>query len=279
MALLRRKKSEAVSFETALEGAELPSFPHVASGALEQLSNPDVDLKEVADLIVTDPGISASILRRVNSVGFGSRRSVDSVHQSVGLLGVSELEGLLISAGVRQALPERAVNGHDPRRFWAAAARRASIAGTMAARVLPSQRSQVFTAALLQDMAVPVLAAARADYAEIIDAWRQGHADLATLEFDRFGSDHATVASQMCQNWDFPTALSDAIGAHHDPHDEVERPAIVQLVSLIRDTDDPADVEALAETAAVSLHLEADVVAELIEQGEANAADLLATLT
>ncbi len=278
MGLLRRRKEAAASFDEVFDGLELPSFPHVPSSALERLSDPDVDLREVAEIIVADPGVSASILRRVNSAAFGSRRSVDSVHQAVGLLSVSEIEGMLISAGVRSVLPASTGNGHDPRQFWTAAARRAAIAGVMAAKVLPSQRSQVFTAALLQDMAIPFLAAERQDYGQLIESWRDGKADLPTLEFDSFGSDHAALAAQMCAKWEFPASLSAAIAAHHDSHREVERPAIVQLVALLRDTEDREDREAMIVAATETLHLPADAVEQLVAAGEEQAAVLLSTL-
>lgn len=278
MGLLRRKRQDSASFDEVFDGLELPSFPHVPSNALELLGDPDVDLREVADIIVADPGVTATILRRVNSVAFGARRSVDSVHQAVGLLSISEMEGMLISAGVRGVLPASSGNGHDPRRFWSAAARRAAIAGVMAARVLPSQRSQVFTAALLQDMAIPFLAAERQGYGQLIESWRDGRADLPTLEYDSFGSDHATLAAQMCAKWDFPPSLSEAIAAHHDHHFEVERPAIVQLVALLRDTDDLEDRDQLVDAAVETLQMPASAVRQLVQDGEQQASTLLSTL-
>lgn len=281
MALLRRASrgaDQAADLAEVLRGASLPSFPQIATTALELLGDPDCDMREVGDVIVTDPGLSSGLLRIVNSAAFGGRRQVHSVHQAVAMIGVSHLESHLITMGVKRALPTAGA-GHDPRQFWTAAARRAAIASTFAERLVPSKRSETFTAALLQDMAMPVLADAREDYGRVLNEWRNGDVDLVALENATFGSDHATVASQMCDAWDFPDPLRDAIATHHDELAADDRPApFVQLVSLLGDTVDDGDTERLVESSVAHLGLSADVTLELVAAGEGKARQVAAQL-
>ena len=281
MALLRRwAREETLPLKDVLRGADLPTFPRVATAALERLGQPEVELREVGDILIADPGLSARLLRMVNSAAVGTRRHIESVHQAVTLLGASQLESTLIAAGVQEALPNQPVNGHDPRQFWHAAAKRATIASAFAQRVVPSMKSETFTAALLQDMAVPLLASARSDYGELLQDWRDGKNELVVLEDDAFGSDHATIAAQMCEEWGFPPSLRTAIESHHDgPGTSENGTPFVQLVAILRDTDDEADRDRLVELAAASLELHPDDTVELICEAETAAADLTALLT
>lgn len=280
MGLLRRRaRNEAPALSEVLMGAELPTFPRVATAALERLGQPDVDLTEIGDLLVADPGVSARLLRIVNSAAVGARRQIESVHQAVTLLGVSQLESLLISAGVQEALPSSPGAGHDPREFWQTSARRAAIAAAFAGRIVPASKSETFTAALLQDMALPLLAAHRPDYGELVQAWREGAGDLTTIESDSFGSDHATIAGQMCEAWEFPDSLRAAIESHHDDPADGEGIPFVQIVSVLRDSTSDEDREELCQLATQAFDLHADDTAELIAKAETQAADLAALLT
>ncbi len=277
--LRRRERDQAPPLDEVLHGAQLPTFPQVATTALERLGDPEVDMREVGDLLVADPAVSAQLLSMVNSAASGVRRTVESVHQAASLLGTAQLESTLIAVGVRQALPETTITGHDSRAFWMAAARRATIASAFAERVVPSTRSETFTAALLQDMAVPLLAAARPDYDRVIDDWRSGKADLPSLEEDAFGSDHALVAGQMCEAWKFPANLRTAIESHHhDPGDSSGIP-FVQLVSVLRDVEDDDDRLRLIELAHSTLGLAPEDTEVLIVEAEGDAAAIAALLS
>ncbi len=279
MGLLRRRDREsALPLEEVLQGARLPTFPQVATAALERLGDPEVDMREVGDLLVTDPAISARLLSLVNSAASGVRRTVDNVHQAAVLIGTSQLESTLIAVGVQQAMPDTSVAGQNSRAFWTAAARRASIATAFAERVVPSTRSETFTAALLQDMAVPLLAASRSDYDRLIDQWRSGAADLASLEEDAFGSDHARVAGQMCEAWNFPVNLRLAIESHHDDPQTSQGIPFVQLVSVLRDVEEDSDRVRLIELAHTTLELAPEDTDALIVAAEHDAAAIAALL-
>ena len=156
MARLRREQAQAdggTGLCDLLSGVELPTFPAVVMNAIEQLADPDVALDHVGDVLARDPGVSVQLLSVVNSAAFSPRNQVRSVHQAVVMLGRNEVESMLLSVAVHRSLPRDHAVGYEPDRFWAAAARRASVAVTFAEVVDPARRSEHFTAALLQDMA------------------------------------------------------------------------------------------------------------------------------
>jgi HD-like signal output (HDOD) protein len=154
---------------------DLPSFPGVVLEALQEIRDEDASARSVAKVISQDPGLSVHLLRLVNSAGFGSARKTESVQQAVSMLGMSKVEMLVLAIGVRTALPASDVPGFEVRRFWRTAARRAEVAGAFAQELHPATRSLSFTAALLGDMAVPLLADCPSiAYSPLLKQWHQG---------------------------------------------------------------------------------------------------------
>ena len=218
MPRFRRKSSEADIAQVVGE-FELPTFPQVATEALQRLADPDVDLRSVAGILERDPGLSVHLLRIANSASLGLRNTVDSLDRAVAMLGRNQVESILIGQAVSSSLAATAPP-IEASRFGAAAATRAVVASQIALRVDPARRSEHFTAGLLQDMAILVLAEQVPGYDDILLGWYEGTVpELVIAEQDRFGWDHAEIAAGMCREWSFPERLADAIGSHHDDAD------------------------------------------------------------
>ena len=250
-----------------LQNLELPTFPQITMSALEMARDDDASLSALADVLATDPGLSVTIMKTVNSAAYGCRQQVRNIHHAVSLLGRNEIEAMLIAAAVKGALPTSGVAGLDPARFWATAAKRAAAAKLLAQELDPSAASESFTAALLQDMAVPVLLNQRGGlYADVVSAWHQGQMDLAQLERLSFEWDHALVGAQMGEHWQFPEALVHAIGSHHGTDEGMYRPLpAVALVSCLREVDEELGRDRLV-AAAEGLGISSDKTVTILDQ-------------
>lgn len=233
-----------------LGGSELPSFPAVITAALEKVRDVDASVASIADVIVADPGLSVRVLGTVNSAAFALRHQVKSIHHAVSLMGRGQLESLLISMAMREALPREAAPGFQAKRFWTTAARRATTGRALAELIDPASRSESFTACLLQDLAVPILAQRkRPEYGAILEQWHGGTDCLARLEQDAFGWDHAGIGERLSREWEFPEHLSRAIGTHHDGGDGGGEPLpAARLVANLREVEPEKSVERLIDT-------------------------------
>lgn len=236
---------------------ELPTF---SAGAVEtlRLLREDADLSTVAERLLADPGLSIRILRTVNSAAFGLRQKVDNLTHAVSLLGRSRVETLVLTAAVGDVLPSPA--GIDLSSFWTTSARRACLARLIAKRIDPSREMQAFTAGLLQDMAVPVLAMARPDqYPRLFQrAFEESEPALHEMEDATFGFDHARVGAVMAEAWELPEALITAISDHHLPGERA--PECVEAVARIRHGDAQGSFDSLRAHCRVSFGMEDAVV-------------------
>ncbi|MGI9612602.1 MAG: HDOD domain-containing protein [Acidimicrobiales bacterium] len=252
---------------------ELAAFPALVSDALRKISEPEFDLNQIADLLVRDPGVTMRLLGMVNSAALSRGRPITSVHQAVVILGRNQLESLLISLAVKGSLPSPTVAGFDGRRFWITAARRAAIAGQLASKTDPSRRSENFTAALLQDMALPVLAQRADGYSTTLQDWHESTSDLASLERSCHGWDHGEVGSLMATSWQFPSELVHFLDDHHSSPEPIDTLLPAKLVAPIRESDSSGD-EQLIETASAVYPIPTDQLVDLIKAADEEANQL-----
>ena len=271
----KRSRDPKQAIKEALGDYELPTFPAVVTETLAKLRDPNADLKQIAATLAADPGTSAKVLGLANSPAYALRNEVRNLDHAVALLGRGQTESLLLAVAAREALPQHSLSGYDPRGFWRAAACRATAATALAARLHPATKSECFTAALLQDMAIPLLRQQRGElYGEVLERWHAGEAELADLEHEELGLDHAEVAGWMCRAWQFPYLIADAIGAHHeDASSAHEVPPAVQLVAPLGDEDEQSRRQ-VAEEVSRRYGLAHDEVLELLDRAFENASSL-----
>lgn len=272
---LKREREDRFDFVQTLGGYQPPSFPSLIASALDLLADPMVDLVTVAQALELDPGVSARMLRLVNSAAMAPRSPITSVHQAAVLLGRNQLEALLISVGAAAAIPHPQNHAYEHRRFWATAAKRAALASRISTHVDRTRRSENFTAALLQDMAIPVLAL-RADlYGNVLEYWHSTTEDLTALEVSEYGWHHGDVAAWMGAKWGFPDGFVDFMGDHHEDADGPLLPA--HLVSPIREADDEGDTFVI-ESTVEAIGLPSDEVVAMINDATIEANQLAGLL-
>jgi HD-like signal output (HDOD) protein len=254
-----------------LDGIEVPSFPAAVARLLTLLRGEDASTDEIAQVLQHDPGLHVRVLRTVNSAAYGLSSKVENVQRAVTLLGRSRLEALVLAVAVKDAVPRSGSLGFDTDRFWLTAARRATLARVLARRLQSQTAAEAFTAGLLQDVAVPVLAVVKGKhYREVYERWRREPlVELSDLERDAFGRDHQEVGAIIATRWELPEYLIQAIGGHHDDGAAGVEPA-VKLVSRIRDDSEQDGVEPLVE-ASRSFGLEEEEVRNLVTTSFAQA--------
>lgn len=270
------KADPKAKLKKILKGYELPSFPAVVMQILQKIRSPYSSAASIAETLALDPGISVKVLRIANSAAFSPTKNVENLTQAIALVGISQLESLVLGVGVAKGIPKQSCQWHDPAAFWLAAARRAVLAMELARLICPAKESECFTAAFLQDMALPFLACHRSeDYDPIFQKWHIEGGDLAALERETLSWDHTEVASWICAEWGLPENIAAAIRGHHGADVKgfnVLGP--VTLVSILREDESNPGVDEMIETAVGQYGLDQAIVESMIEPGFEKAKDL-----
>lgn len=198
-----------------LSTAQLPALPQSAIRLLELSRDPENGPAEFALPIEADPGLTGQVLRFVNSSYFGFSREIASVKLGITLVGVRTIKNFALWSAVFSLMPNPKCGMFDLKSLWQDSLRRGLFARAMGKLLGLREAEEAFAAALLQDMALPLLAKELpTEYAELLTAREQGQHRLSDLERQRFGWDHADAAAVMARKWNLPAEFVANVACH-----------------------------------------------------------------
>lgn len=204
-----------VDLSRILAGAQLPALPQSALQILELSQNQANGPPEFAVPIEADPGLAGQVLKFVNSAYFGFAREISSVKLAITMVGIRTIKNFALWSAVFSLMPNPKCGPFDLRSLWQDSLRWALFSRAFARLLGVRDAEEPFAAALLQDMAVPLLAKELpSEYADLLGRRENGRRRLSQIEQERFGWTHADAASQMARQWDLPAEFAELI-AHH----------------------------------------------------------------
>jgi HD-like signal output (HDOD) protein len=205
----------SVDLKKLLAGAQLPALPQSAIRLLELSQNPDNGPGEFAVPIESDPGLTGQVLRFVNSSYFGFSREISTIKLAITLVGVRTIKNFALWSAVFSLMPNPKCGPLDLKSLWQDSLRRALFARAIGKSLGMKDAEEPFAAALLQDMAIPLLAKEIPEiYAKLLVARDQGKIQLSALEQRVFGWTHAQAAGLMARQWNLPEEFATLIESH-----------------------------------------------------------------
>jgi HD-like signal output (HDOD) protein len=179
----------------------LPSLPRIYGDLTAALESPHCGADTIAGVVCRDPALAAKILQLVNSSFFGLPRHVAALPQAVAYLGVTTLRSLVLSTEAMSLFrPAARAAGLDVDALSARAAATATEAARLAA---PDHRHDAFTAGLLSDLGLLLLAAKAPE--------------LLRRDEGELGFTHGAVGAYLLGLWGLPPAVVEAVAFHHEP--------------------------------------------------------------
>jgi HD-like signal output (HDOD) protein len=196
-------------------GGQLPALQQSAVQLLHLSQDPESGPAELAIPIESDPGLKAQVLRFVNSSYFGFARKISTIRLALTLVGTGAIRNFVLWCAVFNSIPNPKCGPFDLTAAWQDSLRRALFARWVAKHLGIREAEEPFAAALLQDMALPVLAKAVPQvYARLFEIRSGGAARLSEMERRLFGWTHAEAGAMMCREWNLPDRLASLIEAH-----------------------------------------------------------------
>lgn len=216
---------DSIDLKKALARAQLPALPQSAIRLLELSQDPENGPAEFAVPIESEPGLASQVLRFVNSSYFGFSREISSVKLAITLVGVRTIKNFALWSAVFSLMPNPKCGPFDLKSLWQDSLRRALFARNMAKLLGMKEGEEPFSAALLQDMAIPVLAKETPQtYVNLLTRRQDGKVRLSRLEREVFGWTHAEAAGMMCRQWNLPDAFAVLIESHLEIEPWIEEP-------------------------------------------------------
>lgn len=204
-----------MNLDEALAATQIPALPASAVKLLELSQDPTRGPKDFARPIEADIGLMTQVLKFVNSSYFGFSREISSVEQAISLVGIRPIKNFALWSAVFSIIPNPQIGGFELKYLWMDSLRRAVFARGLGRALHLPNAEELFSAALLQDMAIPVLLEAFPEiYRDIVKRRAVEGMRLSTIEREVLGWDHAEAAAALCRNWHLPQDFSKLIQRH-----------------------------------------------------------------
>jgi HD-like signal output (HDOD) protein len=198
-----------------LSRAQLPGLPQSLLRIIELSRDPDIGFAEIAAPVEVDPGLTGQVLRFVNSSYFGFARKISSVKMAVALLGIRTIQSFALWSAMYSTMTNPKYGLFHLIGLWQDSLRRALFARHLARALGLKDAEEVFAAALLQDIAIPILAKESPQiYKGLLEARKQGNVRLSVLENQFFGWTHAQAGGMMARYWHLPDEFAYLIEEH-----------------------------------------------------------------
>lgn len=220
----------------------LPALPVAVTQFTQKANEPDASIKELAQIVETDTGMTVELLRYVNSSLVGLRHRASSVQQAISLLGIRPTKLFLITTGMQSAIQARKSKLIHQSGFWNTSLQKALFAREVA-KLLKADIDLAFAGALLQDYLLPVITNELTEpYYQFLETRADQPDCLCDYEQSQFGWDHALAGASLAARWQLPDELICCILFHHWglqilAHTELKRSAVaaVALSALLPD--------------------------------------------
>ena len=195
-------------------GFQVPVRPEILSEIDDLMAEKEPNIGAVANLIASDVGLSATILKIINSPLYGMNRRISEIKQAVLMLGLNTINSLVTATLLKQSFTGKASISLE--RFWDDAndiANAMTFLGGKVENNIPVE--MLYTIGLFHNCGIPLLALKYADYKEVLIEANTADNFIA-VEERHYQTNHAVLGYYISSSWHLPKELCQLILQHHD---------------------------------------------------------------
>mgnify|MGYP002634655703 FL=1 len=100
------------------EDTQIPSLPEIFYQFKQAIDDPASSFDEIGEIVGNDPGLTARLLKIVNSAFFGFPQQIETISHAIGIIGREQLNDLVLSTVVMdqfKGVPQSSLNMES---FW-----------------------------------------------------------------------------------------------------------------------------------------------------------------
>lgn len=196
----------------------LPPAPEVLPKLVRIMQDPDTDSNDVVELISTDPGIIAGVLKLSNSGAYSPPSPVTDLNDAVNLLGIKEVYRIvsLVTSGefLDGALPSMDIKKGC---LWEHSLAVALLMDIIA-KDITEMEGLPYTLGMLHDIGKLLMHLGCGEsYVDIFKKVETERLSLDKAEDEKLGFDHARAGATMLEEWNFPEEITVPIRYQYNP--------------------------------------------------------------
>ncbi len=229
------RRPESARMLVATE-VKLLSFPHVYTHILREMQSPACSARRLGEIVSRDTGLTAKILRLVNSPFYGFPARIDTVERAITILGANELTTLALGISavtIFGSVPSGVLN---MRHFWEHSVSCGVLARLIAGHIPGLSEERFFVGGLLHDIGMLLMlrCTPKAQCCALLHS-RDNKVPLEEAERHVYGFDHAEVGGLLLKAWSIPQTLAHMVRNHHSPqkNQPLLDAAIIHLADML----------------------------------------------
>lgn len=197
---------------------QLPTLPQMFETLSGMLSNPRTSAKDVAEVIESDPSITAKILKVVNSPFYGVASRVSTVTHAIVILGFNTVKSIVLSSSIFDLFKADGKSAFNAVDFWKHSICVGACARAIGKMLGMKQHEELFVAGLLHDMGKVVIVQHLKDEASKINVQvSTGNCLMMKAEENVMGVNHADIGAWLFEKWALPKGMIETTKFHHNP--------------------------------------------------------------
>jgi len=217
------------------EEIRIPSPPSIAVRILDAVKIDGKSFDGLANIISSDPALSAKILMVANSSFYKMPRKIDNISKALSILGTNTLKNIALSFVIAKELRGVSEGGFDFDFFWKRALT-AAVSTSILSPYISAKNEDLFVTALLQDIGIVIMYLCRKDdYLKVLDEKRASSISIEEAEKKVFGFDHPELGAEVLKNWGIPETIYGPIRYHHRYEAVPENLQIASNILLLSD--------------------------------------------
>lgn len=218
----------------------LPVVPDLYLAITQELRTDEPNIRRIAALVEQDVGMTATLMKVVNSSFFGFYEKVTSPERAVILLGIDVLKGLVLGTRLLQEFRSPCYFGFSIHKLWEHCFQTGMFARAIATDCCPGRSfaDACFISGMLHDVGKLVLLSLPDDmYLPIIESVQQKGGPVVTAEEDMLHLNHAHIGAYLLGLWGFPIEVVNGVYGHHRPvmlTDEIPVEVVVHIANALQ---------------------------------------------
>ncbi len=211
---------------------ELPTIPNIATKVIDLLDNPEVELEELADMILTDQVMASRVIKIVNSPLFRPMHEIKSIKRALIYLGFRHIREIALTCSIIDAFNSES-GVFDIKTFWEHSFGVGIVAKIIAQRVRYPEVEKAYIVGVVHDIGEVFLSCYFKDeFQRIIDMLKGTTGSFIEAEEEILGTTHREVGLCLAKKWNFPPEYCDVILNHHTPLQATHDPTLTAIINL-----------------------------------------------
>ena len=211
---------------------DLPTIPAVATQILQLLDQPNVNIEQVADLMLSDQVMTARLLKMLNSPVYKPTHEITSLKLALVYLGLRHIREVALTTSFISAF-EKDTAAFEISTFWEHAFGTGMVSKIIAGKIGYPDLEKAYISGIIHNLGIVFLSTYLGEeFQEVLASIKDKPISLRSAEIQRFGTSHCEIGLCMARKWNFPEAYCEVIGYHHSPDNATIDPVLCSIVNL-----------------------------------------------